>query len=466
MRQSAKQYAGEAAQGFYEMYLAMLTGAQRGRFAADEDIHAIFDKAADRVCRSCAICGQCWQRDYIATLSALNDVSAPMLKRGRAEAGDFPRHFSDRCIRFPELLRSVNEALFTLRERQEYRKKCEENRSLVARQYAGVTGILRQVSAGLSQECVTQPARERQVRRYAAAFGKVDSVAVFRDGGHRLRVELAGPGIDAILREGEGFAAGLSALLSIGLSAPEKRSDELGVRLVMREKAPFRAVVGVAQRQKEGEKISGDTGRYFLTEEGVACLLLCDGMGTGEAAAHDSRMMLGLMERFLRAGVQPGDAIRTVAPAFRLQNDGRRFVTMDVLTLDLFSGRAESIKCGAAPSYLRTAGGLTRLMNAALPVGLSEEDGAGDAVPLRLAHGDLFLMLSDGVTDGTDDRWVLDILQKNPHAGPKEIAAQLVAGASLRGAADDMTAMVLRLEHCPANRAKAAKAPEESEKPV
>lgn len=75
----------------------MMNGAQAGRSAADEDVHAIFDCAADKVCRRCSICKQCWQRDYVSTLSALNDVSTPMLKRGRAEAADFPRHFSDRC---------------------------------------------------------------------------------------------------------------------------------------------------------------------------------------------------------------------------------------------------------------------------------------------------------------------------------------------------------------------------------
>lgn len=127
VRRSAGRYASEASEAFYEMYLAMMNGAQAGRSAADEDVHAIFDCAADKVCRRCSIRKQCWQRDYVSTLSALNDVSTPMLKRGRAEAADFPRHFSDRCIHFPELLRTINESLFTLRERQQYRKRCEEN---------------------------------------------------------------------------------------------------------------------------------------------------------------------------------------------------------------------------------------------------------------------------------------------------------------------------------------------------
>lgn len=445
-RQSSRQRAGEAAQAFYEMYLSMMSGAQYGRISADEESHAVFDAAAERVCRKCSICAYCWQKDYVSTLGALDDAAIPMLRRGRADAADFPQHFTSRCIHFPELLRTINESLYTLRERQEYRQRQEENRSLIARQYAGITGIFRQMSAGLSQDFVSLPAREKQVRRYAQAFGTAEQTAVFRDGMGRLRVELSGSGIDGILEQKQGFAAGLSALLSVSLTEPKLIKDELGERLVMREQATFRAVVGVGQRQKDGERVSGDSGRYFLTDEGVACLLLCDGMGTGDQAARDSETFLGLMERFLLAGISAEDSLKAVAPSYRIQCDGRRFVTLDALTVDLFSGRANSIKCGAAPSYVVSSGGLTRLNNTALPVGLSEEEGGVESVPLRLAHGDLFVMLSDGVCDGSDDLWVRNLLDKRAGDSPKDIAARLVMTAAERGGSDDMTALVLRLE--------------------
>lgn len=450
LRQCSRRRAGEAAQAFYEMYLSMMSGAQYGKASADEESHAVFDAAAERVCRKCSICAYCWQKDYISTLSVLSDAAVPMLRRGRAEAGDFPQHFSSRCVHFPELLRTINESLYTLREKQEYRDRQEENRSLIAKQYAGITGIFRQMSSGMSQDFISLPAREKQVRRYAQAFGTAEQAAVFRDGLGRLRVELTGPGIGDILDQRQGFTAGLSALLSVSLTEPVLVEDELGERIVLREQAAFRAIVGVGQRQKEGENVSGDTGRYFLTDEGVACLLLCDGMGTGDQAARDSRNFLSLMERFLQAGVPIEDTLKAVAPSYRIQCDGRRFVTLDALTVDLFSGRASSLKCGAAPSYLMASGGITRLNNASLPVGLSEED--SESIPLRLAHGDLFVMLSDGVSDGTDDRWIHELLYNRAGDSPKDLAARLVMAATDRGASDDMTALVLRLERRTARR--------------
>lgn len=456
LRQTSRRRAGEAAQAFYEMYLSMMAGAQYGKATADEESHAVFDAAAERVCRKCQICAYCWQKDYVSTLSALSDVAVPMLRRGRAEANDFPQHFSSRCVHFPELLRTINEALYTLREREEYRERQEENRSLIARQYAGITGIFKQMSAGLSQDFISLPAREKQVRKYAQAFGATDQAAVFRDGLGRLRVELTGEGLAEIMSQKNGFTAGLSALLAVGLTEPVPVKDELGERLVLREQASFRAIVGVGQQQKEGERVSGDTGRYFLTEDGIACLLLCDGMGTGSQAARDSRNFLGLLERFLQAGVPIEDALKAVAPSYRIQCDGRRFVTLDALTVDLFTGRATSMKCGAAPSYMITSNGITRLNNAALPVGLSEEEGGTESVPLRFAHGDIFILLSDGVSDGTDDTWVRDLLRRRAGDSPKELAARLVMAASERGGSDDMTALVLRLEKRAAARARSA----------
>lgn len=446
VRQAAGKCATEAAQAFYELYLAMLNGISEGKAAGDDNVRVVFDRASDRVCKNCVLCSQCWQRDYITTLAALNDVTQPMLQRGRAELSDFPYHFASRCVHLPELMRAINSALFALRERQSLRRQQAENQSLLARQYAGITDILRQLGAEATQDVTAQPMMERQIKRYAAAFGWIDRVCAVRDAQGRLAVELWGEGIADVLRQGEGFSVGLSALLGVTLTVPKRVEDDTGAHLEMRERAPFRAIVGIGRQQKEGTSVSGDSGCYFLTDAGVACLLLADGMGTGAAAAQDSRTLVTSLERFLRAGIPIADALKAVSPALRLRADGTRFTTLDALTLDLFTGRAESLKCGAAPSYLRMGGQWSVLTGKALPIGLADEDALGEPVPLRLGHGDLCILLSDGISDGMDDGWVRELLVAHANESPKELAMLLVNGAAGRGHDDDRTALVLRLE--------------------
>lgn len=446
VRRLAGTCATEAAQAFYELYLAMLHGVSEGKAAGDRNIRAVFDYASDHVCKNCMLCTQCWQRDYVSTLAALNDVTQPMLQRGRAEMSDFPYHFAARCARLPELMRAINSALFALRERESLRRQQEENQSLLARQYAGITDILRQLGAEVTQDETAQPLMERQVRRYAAAFGWIDRVCAVRDSQGRLTVELYGEGIDDIMKQGDGFSAGLSALLGVTLTAPEKKKGSQGIHVEMHERAPYRAVVGIGRQQKEGASVSGDNACYFLTDTGTACLLLSDGMGSGAAASRDSRMLITSLERFLRAGISVGDALHAVSPALRLRSDGMRFTTLDAFTLDLFSGRAENLKCGAAPTYMRLNGQWTILPGTALPIGLAEEDELGDAVPLQMNDGDIVVLLSDGVTDGTDDKWVRQLLIAHAGDSPKEIAAQLVNEAKGRGHDDDRTVMVMKIE--------------------
>ena len=446
VRRLAGTCATEAAQAFYELYLAMLHGVSEGKAAGDRNIRAVFDYASDHVCKNCMLCTQCWQRDYVSTLAALNDVTQPMLQRGRAEMSDFPYHFAARCARLPELMRAINSALFALRERESLRRQQEENQSLLARQYAGITDILRQLGAEVTQDETAQPLMERQVRRYAAAFGWIDRVCAVRDSQGRLTVELYGEGIDDIMKQGDGFSAGLSALLGVTLTAPEKKKGSQGIHVEMHERAPYRAVVGIGRQQKEGASVSGDNACYFLTDTGTACLLLSDGMGSGAAASRDSRMLITSLERFLRAGISVGDALHAVSPALRLRSDGMRFTTLDAFTLDLFSGRAENLKCGAAPTYMRLNGRWTILPGTALPIGLAEEDELGDAVPLQMNDGDIVVLLSDGVTDGTDDKWVRQLLIAHAGDSPKEIAAQLVNKAKGRGHDDDRTVMVMKIE--------------------
>ena len=445
-RESAGKCASEAAQAFYELYLAMLSGITDGKAAGDHNVRAVFDRASDRVCKACVLCSQCWQRDYVSTLAALSDVTQPMLQRGRAALSDFPPHFASRCVHLPELMQAINAALFALRERESLRRQQAENRSLLARQYAGITDILRQIGAEALRDTAAQPMMERQVRRYAAAFGWIDRVCALRDAQGRLVIELYGEGIADVLAQGDGFSAGLSALVGVRLTRPKRVEDEQGAHLMLRERAAFRAVVGIGRQQKEGAAVSGDNGCYFVTDAGVACLLLADGMGSGAAAAQDSRLLVTSMERFLRAGVTPSDALGAVSPALRLRSDGTRFVTLDALTLDLFTGKAESLKCGAAPSYLRVGGQWSILSGKALPIGLAEEDKLGEPVPLRFGHGDLYIMLSDGISDGLEDGWVRDLLVKHAGDSPKELAARLVTEARGRGHDDDRTALVLRLE--------------------
>ena len=70
--------------------------------STEENPAVVFDRAAEKVCRGCALCELCWQKEYTGTFNALNDATPFLLERGRALAKDFPSYFADRCIHLPD----------------------------------------------------------------------------------------------------------------------------------------------------------------------------------------------------------------------------------------------------------------------------------------------------------------------------------------------------------------------------
>ena len=210
------------------------------------------------------------------------------------------------------------------------------------------------------------------------------------------------------------------------------------------------AVAGVAARKKDGQTVSGDTGAWFKHDDGSLYVLLCDGMGSGPEAGRESSTAVDLLERFLRAGVKPEAALRTLSAALALRGEETGgFTTIDLLRLDLFSGGAEVYKYGAAPTYIRKGKTVTRITGASLPAGLVGGEGAApDITRAQLTAGDWILLVTDGVSGSQSDLWVRDRFAAFQGDSPKDLAQSLIdESAQHGGATDDRTALVLRLEH-------------------
>ena len=436
----------QTAEAFRTLYESM-RGSFRGSAPNDGDLSTVFDRAADKVCRRCALRDACWQRNYNTTFNALNDALPAMAERGHGEAGDFPQHFTTRCLHFPQFLAAANEALTAVLCRRQYQNRLQENRAAVFRQYGTLSTLLGQAAAELSGELTPDPAREKRLRRHLTALGLEGDAWVYYDQAGHLRCEVAGPDLAPLRKEDE--RATLSSLLGVSLHAAEEESP-IGTRehLVFTQAEPLQAVMGAAARQKGGETVSGDAGGLLRTPEGFLYVMLCDGMGSGSAASRESKLAVRLLEQFLRAGVQAETALKTLNAALALRSEEEGgFTTVDLLELDLFTGAAALYKFGAAPTYLRRGPSVSRITGAALPAGLTDgERIAPDITRLQLESGDVVVMVSDGVADQREDQWLRDALAAFDGESPKDLARALVsANVDEHGPLDDRTALVVRL---------------------
>lgn len=403
----------------------------------DGDPSSVFDRAAERVCRRCALRENCWEKDYISTFNALNDALPTMLERGKGEAGDFPGWFASRCVHFSEFLRAANEEVVALRYRRQYQARLRESRGAVCRQYETLADILTASALELSAELTPDLDREKRLRRHMAELGLEGEAAAYYDQAGHLRLEASGEGAQALGEERE--VRRLSEVMGVPLRVEETGRNR--AELVQAE--PLMAMAALAARRREGQGESGDTGTWFKRGDGSLFVLLCDGMGSGQAAHRESGLAVRLLEEFLRSGMDSAAAMGTVNSALALKNEeSGAFTTVDLLRIDLYTGRGELCKLGAAPTYLRRGETVSRLSGAALPAGLA--DGEADVTALDLGPGDWVLLVSDGVCDSEEDGWVRELLEGFNGASPKELARQVMEESERRvGPADDRTVVVI-----------------------
>lgn len=412
----------------------------------DADPAKVFDRAADSVCLGCKEKNRCWNRDYIDTLTSLNDATPEMQRRGTLEIDDLPRRFTEKC-RMPEaFVTAVNAELRASAYRRQFAESLRESRDTAWGQYADMSKILCEVSKELAGTNGADHLAERRLIRFLLSEDIDADAAVYRDARGRLRAVIESGSLPKLTRQ-PGYLDKLSEVL--GLRLCRLRGDpDSEAKLVLLEAEPLAVSVGIAAMKKKGEKVSGDKGTYFKTDAGVLCVILSDGMGCGPEAAGESQEVIEILERFLRAGVDPSVAMKTLNSVMLLKcGDNWGFATVDLMCVDLFTGETCFYKYGAAPSYVSGGKGIRRIKCESFAPGLNGSAGAApDVVKMRLKPGSTAIIASDGVVGDDDDTWLRDIMLTE-HGDMKQLArATLKAAERSCGAIDDMTVLAVRVE--------------------
>ena len=412
----------------------------------DENIARIFDRAADAVCVSCRCKNRCWNAEYIDTLNALNDATHSMIEHGSLEVADIPAYFRDKCLQMPAFVAAVNGELRGMSYRRQLRSRLSENRSVAWGQFADVSQLLSQISGELGSLSGADPLAERRLLRYLRSLEIDADAAVYRDGSGRLRTVIESGRLGPLLRDPD-YLEKLSEIVGARLCQPIATDEETS-RLELLEAEPLAVSVGIAALKKQGEKVSGDRGTYFKTDAGVLCVILSDGMGCGDEAAEDSRRVIGILEKFLRAGVDPAVAMKTLNSVLLLRDsESWGFATVDLMCVDLFSGETCFYKYGAAPSYVLSGHSIRRVKGETLAAGLTAGEGtAPDLVRMRLKPGCTALIASDGVIADAEDGWLRAVLLQGFDDMKALARAVLKEAEKLYGATDDMTVVAVQVE--------------------
>ncbi len=404
----------------------------------------LYSHVADRVCKSCPRMSGCWVEHYGETAEAFNKLTPVLTASGAVQKSDFGAPFAARCARLDTLLREVNRCYKGYLDYIARIKNTQLYKGILRRQFSAVAAMLDSAKTELCAISEWDEGRSKRIYDCAARLNLPVETASFVYGyAHRPSVTLtlsSLPGDEPMRR----LAAGISMIAGVPLCAPVVETKAGSVALSFTERPAFSLRTACAQAAADSDAC-GDVYSVFTDLHGSVHMLLSDGMGTGKAAARDGTICCAFLRRLLESGFPIRQAAELANTALALREDNESASTLDVLSFDVFSGRARLFKAGAAPTYILRGSRVETVAGRTLPVGILEYVLCRETA-VDLHDGDLLVMVSDGV-EQTAAPFIEQTLKRMFDAPPEEICRELIRRAKAEpGAGDDVTALVARVE--------------------
>jgi stage II sporulation protein E len=277
-------------------------------------------------------------------------------------------------------------------------RRIQEIYTLAAEQFVNVSDLLNSICDDVNDDIRYDVDIATRVKASATecGFQVTDSCCTFNTM-EKMRIELK---VKKPCDKTELFKLSkqVSLITQREMESPETQENEEILRIIYKEKPEYNVVCAGERFNSAGERYSGDSFTSFTDDKGYFYALICDGMGTGTKAAVSSGLAVALFEKLIKAGFSVNSAINTVNISLISKSGEECSVTFDLFVFDMYTGRSEFYKCGAANSMVKRKGRITDVSLASLPLGIIKdtEPAFGNGM---LGVGDVVVLCSDGVRE-------------------------------------------------------------------
>lgn len=404
-------------------------------------------RVKDEVCADCGRKSICWDKHARDTLCAMEKTAASLHGGAVLREAGLPPVLQTRCIRQTSLTESLNRNAIRMTERAAAQMKIDEIREASTEQFSALADILREftIEAG-RMECFDETAagRIREALENASLALPSNVLCVYNATG-KIRVELTYD--KAAVSDRTALRQCLEEALVRKLELPEICEDGTNFRITFCEQTAFRVEAAGVSITAQNERLCGDSYESFYDGRGNYIVILSDGMGQGARAALDSTMAVTMTAKLLKAGIGYHSALKMVNTALMLKSGDESLATLDILQIDLYTGKAMFYKAGAAKSLIRRQNKCMEIKKSSLPAGILREVRFACAGG-QLMSEDLVILASDGVFDSAEapfKRALAGIRGETCSAVAKRLAeAARKKNNSTHG--DDVTVIALRIE--------------------
>ena len=415
---------------------------------------ALVENLADRVCSNCNMKSMCWKRELHYTYAAFEEL----IQNFERKSDSVPEEIERKCIKRTALLKNTEDIVNKHIINEMWRTRLSEGRELLANQISNMAGSVGEIVEDFNSEILIDTSMEKLICR-ALDKNRIayNDLLCLNDKLGRLSIKFslnACSGrqmcVKDLLPILNGVTGKCMCVSDEGCSIDSKTNM---CKVTIEETPKFHVVSNVSRQCKDGEKSNGDSYSFGKLLDGSYMSIISDGMGSGPQAGRESEAAVELIEKFTSAGFSKITAINTVNSIMTLRfSEEEKFSTIDLSSIDLYTGEIDFMKVGAVATFLKSGDRLEIIKSKSLPIGVLDKADI-DIQQKKLKNGDIIVMLSDGVLDYNEENvgridWIVDYLGKNNCNNPKELADGLLSEAKkLSGnrVKDDMTVLVSKI---------------------
>lgn len=412
-----------------------------------QDITTIFDHTSDCVCGRCGLKNICWVEHYDETLDKLSDIIPILKNHGRIVAADLPSGFRDKCAKPNEITAAINRYYSSYDAKAHLNSHTSNMRKRLADQFEALSDVFNEIKSDYAENeynDFTIASRVRTMFENEHLDITDCRCLIAKQGYMRLEVDFICD--DDICINKENLDDRLFDICGRHFEPPAVDSFENIRRITIREKVNFKAEFSAVCLAAGNNKLCGDSYDYLLSDDGRAIAIISDGMGSGGLAALESKMAVSLLSKLIKYGFSYESALSVVNWALMVKSDDEMLTTLDMLSVDLYSGEGRILKAGAPSSFIRRGENVQEIEFASSPIGILK-NASFESSKVKLAEGDLAVLVSDGAVMG-DSSWLkheISLFNGDLDCFVKNLAKKAKARRPT-GQEDDVTVMAVILK--------------------
>ncbi len=398
------------------------------------------------------ICGRIfeWLFEPIQEEEEEEDILHPT----RIKVREYETAFHNLAESFLELSPLSQDTNISSRMNLLWDNQLEENRAAVALQLNEMAHIMVDTVETVFDTKTDEELQEELKRKLRKMGLEVKSLRVYEQPTKRKEVYLTVNTKRKKCVATKDVAEALSNLMDVAMMPGKDSRAFIGNEkstILFVERTNFKTFYGIKKAIKREEQVSGDNFSIYQNGEGQLIAALSDGMGSGMRAYQESETIIELFEQFMDAGFQKETAVKMINSALVVRTESQIFSTIDIGTIDLYTGVCDFLKVGASTSFIKREYEVESVSSTSLPAGVFHRLDP-DRESKKLYDGDMVIMVTDGVLDALpvtrQEEMMKDIILEHKTNNPTELADYILRRTLQYGNSkptDDMTVLVVGL---------------------